>query len=89
MHLNQNMIELNADNYGLYLVTYNFQYAADPAPIGKLTLEFSCPGESNIEQFVEDINIMNKIRGSYDPTVKDQFEKLLTVLALSNNNNQT
>jgi len=42
--------------------------------------------ETNIkaEKLVTDMELMNKIRSSYDPAVKEAYEQLLTVMALTN-----
>jgi len=37
----------------------------------------------NAEQLIRDLALMSAVRGTADPAVKDAFEKLLTIMALT------
>lgn len=73
--------------YGIYMQGYNLNVDATmPATV---TLKFASvavghdPMDS-MDKFMRDITLMNSIRMSTDPAVKDEFEKLLTIMALTN-----
>ena len=74
--------------YGLFLAGINTeQYENQPPtvnPTVTLTIKSTAGvGETHPKQFISDAEVMNKIRLSRDPAVKEAYEQLLTVMALT------
>jgi len=83
------MINPDLTHYGLFLATIaTQQYEAQPATIHPevtMTLKSTSTGKKpEVDQFASDMEVMNKIRQSFDPAVKEAYEQLLTVMALTN-----
>lgn len=81
-------MKINMDWYGLYLRAYNINVT----DLGKteVTFEMITPAattEPQLDKLARDISLLNAIRAHGDPTVKDQFEALLTTIALTNDRN--
>ena len=84
------MINPDLTHYGLFLATISTQqYEAQPGTIHPeitVTLKSTVNGgkKAEIDQLMSDMEIMNKVRESFDPAVKEAYEQLLTVMALTN-----
>ena len=82
------MMNPDLSYYGLYLAGVNTeQYENQPPSISPevtLTIKSAASvSESFPTQFMSDAEIMNRVRGSNDPAVKEAYEQLLTVMALT------
>jgi len=76
------------DWYGLYLKSYNIE--VDDVGLTEVTFKMKTPSSANeplLEELSRDISLLNAIRANADPSVKDQFELLLTTIALTNSRN--
>ena len=83
------MINPDLTYYGLFVATIGTQqYEAQPPTIHPevtVTLKSTATGKkAEVDLLMSDMEIMNKVRGSFDPAVKDAYEQLLTVMALTN-----
>ena len=79
-------MKMNLDYYGLYLKSYNI--AVDASEVTTVNFEMMTPltsigQEPDLEAFSRDITLMNTIRMNPDLAVQDQWEKLLTTIALT------
>ena len=75
-------MKINMDWYNLYLRSYNIEVDA----VNSTTVQFvmTSPGDGpNLTAFAKDVSVLNAIRSNTDPTVKDQWEQLLTTVALT------
>ena len=74
--------------YGLFLKSYNIGVVE--AGLTDVTFEMqslTALTEPQLETLSRDISLLNAIRSNNDPAVKDQFEQLLTTIALTNHRN--
>ena len=79
---------VNLMNYGLYLQSTSIN---SDSVNTTLTFELSIPSgamnledtESNIDRFFLDLKMLNELRGSQTTAVRNHYEELLTLLALS------
>jgi len=81
-------MKINMDWYGLHLRAYNI--SVDDVGKTHVTFEMATPssaGEPLLNELSRDISLLNAIRMHADPSVKDQFEALLTTIALTNDRN--
>ena len=83
------MINPDLTHYGLFLATIGTQqYEGQPPAIHPevtVTLKSTATGKkAEVELLMSDMEIMNKVRESFDPAVKEAYEQLLTVMALTN-----
>jgi len=81
-------MKINMDWYGLNLRAYNI--SVDDIGKTHVTFEMVTPSTGQdplLEVLSRDISLLNAIRAHADPSVKDQFEALLTTIALTNDRN--
>lgn len=83
-------MKMNLEWYNLFLKGYNIE--VDANNLTTVTFTMSSPivpvGEGpKLEELSRDISVINAIRLNNDPTVKDQWELLLTTVALTNGRN--
>ena len=75
-------IQLNYYNFFVKRVTQE-SAGSGQVPTTEITFGSTAWGiEPNTEKFVKDIQLLDTIRSSYDPAVKDAWESLLTTMAL-------
>ena len=75
-------MKMNMDWYNLYLKSYNIEVDAT----NHTTIQFTMTSvfdEPKLTEFAKDVSVLNAIRANNDPTVKDQWEQLLTTIALT------
>jgi len=81
-------MKINMDWYGLNLRAYNI--SVDDVGKTHVTFEMVTPSsgqDPQLDFLSRDISLLNAIRMHSDPSVKDQFEALLTTIALTNDRN--
>ena len=84
------MINPDLTHYGLFLATIGTQqYEGQPPTVNPevtVTLKSTVNGskQAKVELLMSDMEIMNKVREMNDPAVKEAYEQMLTVMALTN-----
>jgi hypothetical protein len=79
------MMRTEVDHYGLGMSGYNVGVGSDNVTEVTLIFKtFNTGAQPDLDKFSTDISLMNKIRNSSDPAVDDAFDKLLTIMALTN-----
>jgi len=76
------------DWYGLVLKSYNIE--VNDLGYTEVIFKMKTPAastEPQLDLLSRDISLLNAIRANADPAVKDQFEQLLTTIALTNSRN--
>jgi len=83
------MIDADLSHYGLWIQAVNIERDEFSTPgLTKTTVNIVSMSHSptiSLEQFASDMTVMNKVRASQDPAVKEAYEQMLTVMALTNN----
>ena len=82
------MINPDLTYYGLFVAGVTQRYDGQPPtaqPELAITLKGSAAGNKiRLEQFASDMEVMNKVRELDDPAVREAYEQMLTVMALTN-----
>ena len=78
-----NITEINLQSYDLNILEY--AEANDPSmiPARQFRVKFGASANPDIDKLFKDMMIMNTVRGSASPAVKEAYEQLLTVMALT------
>lgn len=75
---------LNLDHYGLYLTGYSINVDRDTQSTLNLTFKSNLYGNDiPFDNLANDMSLMNSIRQSADPAVKEAFDQLMTVMTLT------
>ncbi len=81
-------MKMNIDFYGLYLTSYNIEVNTNDMTEVTFTMRsVNATTEPQLEALTKDMSVLNAIRSNNDPAVKDQWEQLLTTVALTNGRN--
>ncbi len=77
-----NFGKVNMSSYKLLLSDIKINISSNEP--SEITLELRAPysTEFDLDELGEDITFMNTIRSTSDPTIIDQYEKLLSVIKL-------
>lgn len=75
--------EINLLSYDLRVISYADQNDSSMIPARQFNIKFGGDSNPNMEMLLKDMIIMNAIRGSTNPGVKEAFEQLLTVMAIT------
>jgi len=76
--------DLNLGNYELTVLGYSETNNTSNIPARRFELTFGGMTNPKMENLLKDMNLMNAIRaGQGNPAVKEAFEQLLTVMAIS------
>jgi len=70
-------------NYNLEVSGYTETNDISKIPARSFEITFNGLTNPNMEQLLQDMQIMNQIRSSPNPGVKDAFDQVLTLLALT------
>lgn len=81
----RNVTELDLYNYGLTVLSYAEVNDSSQIPALQFTIKLgSLSDDCDVEQLFKDMEIMNTVRKNHNtPAIKEAYEQLLTVLALS------
>ena len=74
--------DLNFPYYGVTASSMSTSY--DISGVQTATLQLTLYTNHKTEQMLSDIRLMEAVRKSVNVTVKDQFDQLLTTMALTN-----
>ena len=79
-----NIIDINLVNYNLTVLAYSQYNDLNVIPANQFEMKFGAgAGLGDMEQLIKDMVVMNAVRGNSSPAVKEAYEQLLTVLALT------